>query len=749
MTGFKNKIGKVHFFKQFDEMDCGPSCLKMVCSYYGKDIGIDYLRKQSFVNREGVSLLDINDAAEELGFRTLMVKLTYEKLKECPTPCILHWNQNHYVVLVKSQNSGMLNALLAKKTKNKFTVADPSEGIIQISKENFIENWISTTDGKGVALLLDPTNDFFSKRIEQEKESSFKFLFSYFRPHKKLALQLLFGLVILSVSAIGFPFLMKLLVDVGIKFHNFSLVVLVLLSQLFLFTGTTAINFIRNWITLHISARISLNIISDFLIKLLKLPLSFFDSKSVGDLAQRINDHHRIESFLTVTTVDSVFSLFNIFFFSIVLGLFSIKILCVFIFASALGIGWILLFQKKRKQLDYIRFQRNKQSQDKLYEFIVGMHEIKLNGSETYKRWDWERQQIKLFKLNIQSLSLEQYQKIGYIFFTNLKNILVSFIAALETINGTMTLGTMLSISFIIGQTNGPLEQLINLVLSSQDAIISMDRLNEIQNKKSEEELISSINDNDLRLKDVASHVKINIRDLSFQYGSKKSPFILKNINLEIPKGKITAIVGSSGSGKTTLLKLILGFYLPTKGEILIGNQNLNSLSPKLWRQKCGTVLQDGYIFSDSITRNIASDGQEINVDKFQEALKISNVDEFISNFPLKYNTKIGTSGIGISGGQKQRILISRAIYKNPYYIFLDEATSSLDANNEKLIMENLNNFFVGRTVVIIAHRLSTVKNADQIIVLEKGEVVELGNHDSLISNKGKYYELVKNQLEI
>ncbi len=556
-------------------------------------------------------------------------------------------------------------------------------------------------------------------------------------------MQLLTGMMITTLISLAFPFLMQMMIDEGVNNKSKSVVFLVLLSQLFLFIGKTVIDIIRSWLILHMNTRISFNIISDFLIKLLRLPIKFFDSKTVGDISQRINDHHRIENFLTGSVLNSVFSIINIVFFTFVIAFYSVTIFSIFIVLSTVGVMWILLFQKRRKQLDYKRFARNRENQDKLYEMITGMQEIKLYGSETPKRWEWEQLQLKYFRLNIKSLALEQYQQTGFTFFTTLKNIVISFIAANEAINGHITLGVLLSISYIVGQTNGPIEQLVSFVKSAQDARLSMSRLQEIHNKKEEEK-----NEN-IEPNQTISHEDIHLKNVSFQYEGPKSPLVLNNVSLTIPRGKVTAIVGASGSGKTTLMKLLLGFYNPVAGEILIGDRELRTISPRLWRRETGSVMQDGYIFSDTIARNIAMDGKEIDPQKMDNAVVTANIKEFIEKLPLGYTTKIGPSGIGLSGGQKQRILIARAIYKNPNYLFFDEATSSLDANNERIIIDNLNDFFKGRTVLIIAHRLSTVKNADQIIVLKNGKIAEQGNHESLTRLKGRYFELVKNQLEL
>jgi ATP-binding cassette subfamily B protein len=548
---------------------------------------------------------------------------------------------------------------------------------------------------------------------------------------------------------VSFPYLTKDMMDKGILSKSYSLVLLFAIAQIILFISSTIVDILRSWLLLHVNAKMSLSIVSDFLRKLMKLPIRYFDSKSVGDISQRINDHNRIENFLTQTIVSSFFSVLQIFIFSFILFFYSFSIWLVFMAFSFSAIFWIFLFQKKRKKIDYIRFSQTKNSQEKLYEMVVGMQEIKLFSSEDTKRWEWEFMQQRMYKLNIKSLILEQYQQNGFAFLSYLKNIIISYLTAVYVINGHLSLGIMMSISFIIGQTNGPLQQLVSFLKTAQDANISVDRLQEVHQKEDEEKEDGRDMkmDNPFQIKQL--HHNIHLENLSFQYQGPRSQYVLKNINLIIPKGKITAFVGSSGSGKTTLIKLLLGFYTPVEGRILVGENELKEISPKGWRCQCGTVMQDGYIFTDTISKNIAPDGLEIDANRLQSACKIANTDEFVNQLPLRYSTKIGTNGIGLSGGQKQRILIARAVYKNPHYLFFDEATSSLDAKNESAIMEGLIEFFIGKTVVIVAHRLSTVKNADQIIVLEKGQIVEIGNHNSLVKTKGKYFELVKNQLEL
>jgi len=728
-------------------MDCAPTCLKMVAEFYGKSYSMEYLRELCHLGKNGVSLLSISEASETLGFRSLMVKLNMQKLiNDCPLPCILHWNQEHFVVLLKIKRKGnFIKRIFHKQSYSKvFVVADPAHGIVKLDEETFYKAWVSTYNERGVALLLEPTPTFYNAKEIKEKQHGLKFLFHYLQPFKRHIAQLIIGMLAASLISLTLPFTTQILLDQGVSEKNLSVVHVILLAQLFLIFGNMSIELVRSWLLLHINSRISLSIISDFLSKLLKLPIRYFDSKAVGDIAQRINDHHRIENFLTGSVLTSLFSFVNIIVFTIVLAVYNLKILSLFVAFSVFGIIWILLFQKKRKETDYKRFSRSRENQDKLYELITGMQEIKLFGSETPKRWEWEQLQVKDYKLNIKSLALEQYQRTGLIFVTHVKNILITFIAATEAIKGNLTIGQLLSISYIIGQTSGPIEQLVNLIRAAQDAKLSMSRLQEIHNKQDEEAIV----------KNKILYPQITLGDLfienvSFQYEGPNSPYVLKNINLRIPKGKVTAIVGTSGSGKTTLMKILLNFYQPTQGRVLVGNSDLNKISPKLWRSHCGSVMQDGYIFYDTIAKNIAMDGGDIDEKKMEMAIRVANLQDFIESTPNNYTTKIGLSGMGISGGQRQRILIARSVYKNPEYIFFDEATSSLDANNEKVIIDYLNEFFRDKTVVIIAHRLSTVKKADQIIVLNDGKIEEIGNHSTLISNRGRYYELVKNQLEL
>ena len=725
------------FLLQRNQMDCGPTCLYMVSKYHSRNFSIEKLRELTEIGKEGVNILGISDAAEKIGYRTQAVQLNILKLKEAKLPCILHWHQNHFVVLYKAK-------------KGQYFIADPGKGLIQYKQKEFEQHWISNNsniESSGIALMLEPTpafyNNVYDDNYTETGNKNFGSIIKYLYPYKKLIVQLVLGLLLGSLLQLIFPFLTQSIVDVGINSGNIHFIYIVLFAQLALFAGRLSIDFIKSWILYHISSRINISILTDFLIKLMKLPVSYFDSKKTGDIMQRMNDHHRIQSFLTGTSLTTLFSLFNLFIFSIVLGMYNLSIFLIFAGASILYIFWILIFLKKRKQLDYKQFDIAASEQSKTIQIIQGMQEIKLHGCEKPKRWEWERLQAKTFKLGMKGLALNQWQQTGAFFINEGKNIIITFLAAQAVINGQMTLGGMLAIQYIIGQLNSPIEQMISFVQSWQLAKISLDRLNEIHSLQDEEPLDKIFN------KYLPTDKTIELTNTSFTYPGAGNEAVLKNINISIPQGKTTAIVGTSGSGKTTLLKLLLKFYDTYKGNVKIGGNDISNLSHRAWRQCIGVVMQESFIFSDSIAANIAVGDEIRNTIKLEEAATIANVLEFIESLPLGFNTKIGAEGIGISAGQKQRILIARAVYKNPEYIFFDEATNSLDANNETVIMKNLSAFFKNKTVIVVAHRLSTVKNADQIVVLNKGMITECGTHTELTNLRGEYYTLVKNQLEL
>lgn len=731
---------KLSFIKQRDAMDCGPISLAMICRYYGRNISVQTLRNKTEIGKEGVNLLGISNAAEDIGYRTQAVQLTFKQIvNDASLPCILHWGQNHFVVLIKIKISFF-------RRKEIFTIADPARGIIRIEKNEFLRQWESNTiDNQpcGIALLLDPTPDFFNQKTEKGVKIGWGMLLRYFAQQKRYIFQLFIGLLLGSLLQLIFPFLTQSIVDTGINTHNLPFIYLILVAQFMLFFGRTMVEFIRSRILLYISTKINLAILSDFWIKLMKLPLSYFDTKMTGDIIQRIGDHKRIESFLTGSALNTMFSLFNLIIFSIVLLQYNTYVFTIFLVGSILYYLWIKIFLRYRRNLDYKRFAVASKENTTTMQLIYGMQEIKLNNAEHLRRWEWEGLQASLFKLSFKSLSLSQYQQAGAFFINEGKNILITFFVAKSVLDGQLTLGAMLAVQYIIGQLNSPIEQLISFTQQAQDAKISLERLNEIHQMEEEEPTDKEF------IKQLPENNSIFLANLSFTYAGAGNEAILKNINLHIPEGKTTAIVGMSGSGKTTLLKLLLKFYETYQGEIKTGEINLKYMSPKYWRSQCGSVMQDGYIFNDNIAKNIAvSDERPDNI-RLIHACKMANILSFIESLPLGFNTKIGAEGNGISAGQKQRILIARAVYKNPKYLFFDEATNSLDANNEKAIMENMQQFFKEKTVVVVAHRLSTVKHADNIVVLHNGQIVESGTHEELSRQKGEYFELVRNQLEL
>jgi len=727
--------------RQHDKMDCGPSCLGMIVNHYGKDISLNYLRKKCYITKEGVSLLGVDEAAKEMGFETFSASLNIEELKktdETNFPCILHWNNNHFVVLEEYKKKRIFSR---KKT---WKIMDPGHGVIYLNDEKFKKSWLSETK-EGVAFFIKPKDKFYEMEFKKEENISLKYLFKYFKNHTR-KLTFVFVLMLLgSIINMIFPFLTQFLFDNGIAKKDIDYIQIILFSQLSLYIGSIVIEIFRNWSLLIVGTKISIQIISDFLTKILELPLKYFDSKLIGDFQQRIQDNDRIEYFLTSQSITTFFSTVTFSVFFIVLAYYNATVLLIYISLTILSVIWSNYFLRKRKDLDYHRFIENSNNQENIYEILNGVSEMKLNNFEEYKRNQWKAVQDKLFKINLKILKLDQIQTSGFNFINHVKNIWVSFYTAVLVVQGEMSLGVLLSVSYIIGMMNSPVDQLITFLKSLQDARLSLSRLNEVQNEQPEEKKSYS----KLPLLNTKTNAGIEFKNTSFQYEGPRSPFVLKNIDMHIPDGKITAIVGASGSGKTTLMKLLLRFYDPIKGNINFNNQNILTISPKDLRKNCGVVMQDGFIFSDTIQRNIATSDELIDFDRLEIATKIANIKEYIDSLPLGYNTKIGAAGSGLSGGQKQRILIARAVYKNPHYVFFDEATSALDAENEKIIHDNLFGFFKGKTVVIIAHRLSTVKNADQIIVLKKGKISEVGSHKELVESKGDYFNLVKNQLEL
>jgi len=723
------------FYKQYDQKDCGPTCLRMIARHYGKVVAAETLNERAKIMRDGVSMAGIEEAAESIGFGTAILSIPFRTLEEdIPLPCIVYWKQKHFIVVYKIR-------------KGKVYVADPAFGKITYSIKEFLAGWLynksKEEDSEGIVMMIEPTPVFFQKENEAPaKSKGLSFLIPYLRPHRKLGVQLLIGLLLISVFQLFFPFLTQSIVDVGILNQNLEFIYIVILAQLMLVFSQTSIQVIRDWIMLYATNKINLRLISDYLAKLMRLPLSYYDTKNVGDIMQRIQDNTRVQNFLSVTSLGMLFSAFTFVVFSFVLAYYELRIFLVFMTGSVLYFLWSLFFLKKRAEIDYRRFDATSGNQTTLFQLITGMPEIRLNGSEKRRRWEWEKIQVKLFGISMNGLMITQIQNSGSVFLNETKNVIIIFLCATLVIQGELTLGMMLSIQYIVGQLNVPVGNFVTFIQSAQDAKLSIKRLEEVYQLDDEEHE---------RLLKPTMEADIQVENLSFKYGVESSDDVLKNVSVIIPRGKITAIVGTSGSGKTTLLKLLLSYYKVRAGKICIGKTDLASISPRYWRSKCGVVMQDGYLFSGTIEENITESDSSgaADMDRLMQAARIANIHEFIEGLPNSYKTVIGRSGLNLSGGEKQRILIARAVYKNPEFLFFDEATSALDGTNEKTVMNNLYEFFQGKTVIIIAHRLSTVRNASNIVVLHRGEVIENSSHENLIQKKGAYYELIKNQLEL
>lgn len=717
--------------RQFDSMDCGPACIRMVAEHYGKIYPLNYLRSISCLASDGISIAGMREGLETIGMHVCTSRSSIQNLTKFSLPVILHWNQNHFVVLYKITN---------KRGRKFFWIADPAYSKYKLSESEFSKEWL--VEEKGVLIDAKPTDIFYTRKPQKDPYSIRFFLYKYLLPFRNEFIQLGLGLLGGVIVSLIMPFLTQAMIDKGIGDKDIGLISIIAISQLCLFLGNYTISILQNWIVLYIGTRINIGIISDFLYKIMRLPMKFFDTKSMGDFHQRIEDHSRLQSFATSDTLSTIFSLisFSVFFF--IIGIYSVKILLIYASFTTISVFWIIFFLNKRKSVDYKLFRIKSENQNSILEIINGMSEIKLNNFQDFKTQEWRGIQKKLYDANIDSLKINQTQSAGYAFINQIRNIMVTYIVAISVVNGEITLGIMMSITYIMGQMNSPLEQLINFIRNLQDSRISLERAGEVHVLDNEDYLESydslPVNNSDICLKNVY-----------FNYGPSSGKMILNNVSLLIPKGKITAIVGESGSGKTTLLKLILKYYKQTSGSIYLDKIPMDNFSSDGWRSKCGIVMQNSYIFSESILRNIVLGADPINENRLNEALRIANLSDFIQSLPMKLHTKIGNSGISVSGGEKQRIMIARAIYKNPQYLFFDEATSALDAESERLIVQRLEEFYKGRSVIIIAHRLSTVRNADQIVVLKGGRIIEIGNHNQLITSKGAYYNLVFNQLEL
>lgn len=725
-------------YQQLDSMDCGPTCVRMIAKYYGKSYSLQYLRENSFITREGVSLLGISDVAEKIGFKTIGAKITLEQLAEANLPCILHWNQNHFVVCYSIKGVG---------SRRKYLIADPAAGKVSCTNKEMSKYWLSSRlDGEevGAVLLIEPTPAFFENVFDEKgKATSLSYFFKYVIPYRKEILQILMGTLVVMVLSYVTPFLTQSTIDIGIKNRNIDFILLVLIAQMLISLSQTSVGFIQSWISLHLHTRIDIALLSDYLMKLTRMPLHFFDIKKMGDILQRFGDHGRIKNFLMGDTINVLLSLGTFLVFGSILGIYNWKILVTFLIGNGLYVIWILLFMSYRRQLDHKRFAVSAQLQNNMVQFIEGMQDIKLNNMEKTRRWEWERIQASLYRINIHGLKIGQIQSVGSIFFSSTTSIFISYLAARMVVTGEISLGMMMALSFIIGQVSGPISSFIGFAHGWQDAKISLERLNEINGLEDEEMDIKS------KLTFLPNCKDIKIEHVSYSYSGAERDNVLHDVTMVVPQNKVTAIVGASGSGKTTLIKLLQGFYVPSHGSIFIGATPLNQINPHFWRCKTGSVMQDSYVFSDTIANNIAVGEDEVDRDRLNFSVETANIKDFINQLPLNYSTKIGMEGVGVSQGQRQRILIARAVYKNPEFIFFDEATNALDATNESIIMRKLREFYRGKTVVVVAHRLSTVKDADNIVVLDEGRIVEQGTHLQLVQMQGVYFNLVKNQLEL
>jgi ATP-binding cassette subfamily B protein len=724
--------------RQLDKMDCGPACLKMIAKFYGKYYSLQHLRDRCGLTKEGASLLDLSHAAESIGLRTLSIKCSIDDLiSKIPLPTIIHWNNSHFIVVYKiKKHKDILSSVIY--------VSDPAKGLLKYKASDFISKWYKKKEEEGLLIALEPQADFYQRETEEkvERKKNLENFLSYFRPYKKSFVNLFVVMLLVTILQGFLPFISKAVIDVGIQTHDVDFINMVLIANIAIIVSVLLSNMVRDWILLHITSRVNIALISDYLIKLMQLPITFFENKMAGDILQRANDHERIRSFIMNNSLNMIFSTLTFVVFGIILLIYNKVIFFIFLAGSIVYVLWVFAFLRVRKKLDWEYFELVSKNQSYWVETIASIQDIKINNYEKQKRWKWENIQARLYKVNIKVLNITNTQNSGAQFIDTLKNLFITFYCAKAVIAGEITFGVMISTQFIIGMLNGPVVQFIQFIISFQFAQISFLRLNEIHQIPDEHE---NVGNNHVALPD---NKNLYVKNVAFQY-SPNSTLVLKGINLIIPEGKITAIVGDSGSGKSTLLKLLLRLYKPSYGDILIGNMNINNISLKQWRDKCGAVMQDGKIFNDTILNNIVLDDEHIDYEKLKKAVHTANISQEIERLPLGYQTMMGEQGRGLSGGQKQRILIARALYKNPDYLFFDEATNSLDTINEQKIVAALDEVFKGKTVIVVAHRLSTIKKADQIIVIQDGSIVEMGDHDSLMTRKARYFMLVQSQSDL
>ncbi|WP_316793708.1 peptidase domain-containing ABC transporter [Pedobacter frigoris] len=718
--------------RQLDMMDCGAACLKMIAKYYGKFYSLQYIRDKCGTTKEGVSFLDLSYAGEGIGFRTLSLKCNVEDLQiKVPLPAIVHWDNHHFAVVYKT-------------SKKHIYVSDPAKGYVRYSKQEFAEKWIKKEDEKGVLMAMEPQADFHQRQANEQRDrrKTFEHFIGYFRPYKKSFINL-FAVMLLVTILQGFlPFISKAVIDVGIQTHDLNFINTVLIANIAIYLSILLSNMVRDWILLHVTSRVNIALISDYLIKLMVLPITFFENKMTGDILQRAQDHERIRSFIMNNSLNMIFSTLTFVVFGIILLIYNTIIFYIFLAGSVFYVAWVMAFLNARKKLDWEYFELVSKNQTYWVETIASIQDIKINNYEKAKRWKWEDIQARLYKVNLRVLNITNSQNLGAQFIDNLKNLFITFFCAKAVINGEMTFGVMISTQFIIGMLNAPVQQFILFITSYQSAKISFLRLNEIHELEDEHE---NVGNNNIEL---TGNKSLILNNVSFQY-TPTGPVVLRGVHLVIPEGQVTAIVGDSGSGKSTLLKLLLRLYKPSFGDIQIASMNVNNIGLRQWRDKCGAVMQDGKIFNDTILNNIVLDDERIDYQKLKKALDTANISQEIEQLPLGYQTMMGEQGRGLSGGQKQRILIARALYKDPDYLFFDEATNSLDTINEQKIVSALDNVFKEKTVIVVAHRLSTIRKADQIVVMQKGSIVEIGNHETLMEKKGRYFQLVQSQLDL